>query len=35
MSRDQKFKMKKICELVANLLCWENKLAFLKEDQHT
>ena len=35
MSRDQKFKMKKIGELVANLLCWENTLAFLKRDKHT
>ena len=35
MPRDQNSKMKEIGELVANLLCWMNKLAFLKEDKHT
>ena len=35
MRRDQTFKMKEIGELVANLLVWVNKLAFLKENKHT
>ena len=35
MSRDQKLKMKEIGELVVNLLCLDEQLAFLKENKHT
>ena len=35
MSRDQKLKMKEIGELVANLICFDKQLVFLKKDKHT